>query len=144
MQENHREQSQEASQVCSAYGSCGCFRHHVTAHVIFNPSKPQNFHLFSRLAPTPLSSCLKVFCSRVMRTSTSAVQICGNRRKRSPRNEDAFGYGKPCDIPAQALAALHVFPTLRPARAEAKALVVSPWGQHLHPGTPYTICIASQ
>lgn len=46
-------------------------------HVVaFRPSKPQNFHLFSRLAPTPLISCLKVCCSRVMSASTSLAQIC--------------------------------------------------------------------
>lgn len=56
-------------------------QHEVKAQVIFRPSKPQNFHLFSRLAPTPLSSCLNVFWSRVMRTSTSAVQICEIQRK---------------------------------------------------------------
>lgn len=71
----------EASQVFSASTS-HCFHSEVRAQVIFNPSKPQNFHLFSRLAPTPLSSWRNVFCSLVMRTSTSAVQILLSRRCR--------------------------------------------------------------
>ena len=47
-------------------------------YVFLMPWKPQKFQRFSRLAPTPVSSCLKVQGSRERRASTSAGLICRN------------------------------------------------------------------
>lgn len=45
-------------------------------YVLLMPWKPQKFQRFSRLAPTPVSSCLKVQGSRERRASTSPGLIC--------------------------------------------------------------------
>lgn len=48
-------------------------------YVLLMPWKPQKFQRFSRLAPTPVSSCLKVQGSRERRASTSVGLICRHR-----------------------------------------------------------------
>lgn len=45
-------------------------------YVLLMPWKPQKFQRFSRLAPTPVSSCLKVQGSRERSASTSLGLIC--------------------------------------------------------------------
>lgn len=45
-------------------------------YVLLMPWKPQKFQRFSKLAPTPVSSCLKVQGSRERRASTSLGLIC--------------------------------------------------------------------
>ena len=51
----------------------------VRVYVLLMPWKPQKFQRFSRLAPTPVSSCLKVQGSRERRASTSLGLICTHR-----------------------------------------------------------------
>ena len=50
-------------------------------YVLLMPWKPQKLQRFSRLAPTPVSSCLKVQGSRDSRASTSGGWICNTQQQ---------------------------------------------------------------
>ena len=62
------------------------------SYVLLMPSKPQKFQRFSRLAPTPVSSCLKVQGSRNNRDSTSPGLIwrTHTHRVRARGKKDTF------------------------------------------------------
>lgn len=64
-----------ASFVCLC---CLVYLSSTESYVFLMPWKPQKFQRFSRLAPTPVSSCLKVQGSRDRRASTSPGLICRN------------------------------------------------------------------
>lgn len=59
------------SLICSVCFLSVCVCAFFLRHAAPRLSKPQNFHRFSRVAPTPLSSCLNILGRRTMRRSSS-------------------------------------------------------------------------
>lgn len=57
------------------WGLCRC-------HAELRLSKPQNFQRFSRVAPTPLSSCLNILGRRTMSRSSSPADTWRRRNAR--------------------------------------------------------------
>ncbi|TNN73017.1 hypothetical protein EYF80_016687 [Liparis tanakae] len=60
--------------TCADSATCVLSSRGVNSYVLLTPWKPQKLQRFSRLAPTPVSSCLKVQGSRERRASTSPLQ----------------------------------------------------------------------